>query len=178
MIGEEIKKRILIPNGVGRFMIPNGVSRFMIPGTGRRRLVWPPCLAALGWLLVAAGQFSEPLPPEEAFPYIAVAEAHSVVLSFQIPEGYYLYRHRFEFESRTDGIEFDAPELPEGRPHVDEFFGAVEIYRGDLQIRIPYRRSGPASDLELRLQLQGCADIGFCYVPITWDKRVTLPGAG
>ena len=137
------------------------------------------------WLLLpliaiatgAGAQFDEPLPPEEAFPCIAYAEGESVVVSFQVPDGYYLYRHRFGFESLTGGVVLGMPELPEGRPHVDEFFGAVEIYRGDFQIRIPYRRSGAVSEMRVRLELQGCADIGYCYLPVSWEKRVRL-GSG
>ena len=133
-------------------------------------------LAVPAVVAVAAAQFNEPLPPEEAFPWIAFAEADSVVLSFQIPEGYYLYRHRFGFESLTDGVVLGMPELPEGRPHVDEFFGAVEIYRGDFQIRIPYLRSVAVNEMRVRLELQGCADIGYCYLPESWDRRVRLAG--
>ena len=139
--------------------------------TPRRLLV--PLLAVAA---AAAAQFDEPLPPEEAFPYIAFAESGSVVLSFQVPDGYYLYRHRFGFESLTDGIALGVPELPEGRPHVDEFFGAVEIYRGDFQIRVPYRRSGAVDEMRVRLELQGCADIGYCYLPASWERRVRLAG--
>lgn len=139
----------------------------------------------------AAAQFVtrsvEPLPPEDAFPCIAFAEAGAVIVSFQLPEGYYLYRRRFGFESLTDGIRLGPPELPDGRPHVDEFFGAVEIYRGDFEIRIPYRHlglsppgqagqaTGDADALRLRLELQGCADIGYCYLPVSWERRVELP---
>lgn len=140
--------------------------------TAARRLLFPLLAAAAA----AAAQFDEPLPPEEAFPLIAFAEAGSVVVSFQVPDGYYLYRHRFGFESLTDGIVLGMPELPEGRPHVDEFFGAVEIYRGDFQIRIPYRRSGTADEMQVRLELQGCADIGYCYLPASWERRVRLAG--
>ncbi len=143
--------------------------------TGRhiaRRLLLPLFAVAAS----AAAQFDEPLPPEEAFPLIAFAEAGSVVVSFQVPDGYYLYRHRFGFESLTDGIVLGVPELPEGRPHVDEFFGAVEIYRGDFQIRVPYRRSGEVDEMRVRLELQGCADIGYCYLPVSWEKRVRLAG--
>ena len=135
-----------------------------------RWLVFPMLVAAVS----AVAQFDEPLPPEEAFPYIAFAEADSVVLSFQVPVGYYLYRHRFGFESLTEGIVLGMPGLPEGRPHVDEFFGAVEIYRGDFQIRIPYRRTDTVSEMQILLKLQGCADIGYCYLPLSWDKRVKL----
>lgn len=139
--------------------------------TARRLFLAVPAVVA-----VAAAQVNEPLPPEEAFPWIAFAEADSVVLSFQIPTGYYLYRHRFGFESLTDGVVLGMPELPEGRPHVDEFFGAVEILRGDFQIRIPYLRSGAVNEMLVRLELQGCADIGYCYLPASWDKRVRLAG--
>lgn len=145
----------------------------MTPAAGQRdarRLLFPALLLAAG----AAAQFDEPLPPEEAFPYIAFAEADSVVLSFQVPDGYYLYRHRFGFESLTDGIVLGMPMLPEGRPHVDEFFGAVEIYRGDFQIRIPYRRSATVNEMQVRLELQGCADIGYCYLPVSWEKHLKL----
>ena len=126
---------------------------------------------------VAPAQLDGPLPPpEEAFPFIAFAEAGSVVLSFQVLEGYYLYRHRFGFESLTDGIVLGMPELPEGLPHVDEFFGAVEIHRGDFDIRLPYRRSGAVNEMLFRLELQGCADIGYCFLPVSWEKRVRLAG--
>ena len=150
----------------------------MTAATGRKAARRPlPTLLAVAAAAVAqlaVAQFDEPLPPEEAFPYIAFAEAGSVVLSFQVPDGYYLYRHRFGFESLTDGIALGAPELPEGRPHVDEFFGAVEIYRGDFQIRVPYRRSGAVDEMRVRLELQGCADIGYCYLPASWERRVRL----
>ncbi len=154
------------------------------PRHDARPLPWPAGRMAVCGLLLSvlpgladpAAQFSEPLPPEEAFPCIAFADAGSVVLSFQVPEGYYLYRHRFGFESLTDGVLLGAPELPEGLAHVDEFFGAVEIFRGDFEIRIPYRRAGAMDELLVRLELQGCADIGYCYLPVTWDKRVKLAG--
>ena len=127
---------------------------------------------------LAVAQFREPLPAQDAFPYMAVAESEAVMVSFQLPDGYYLYRHRFGFESLTSGVVLGTPGLPEGRAHEDEFFGAVEIYRGDIQIRIPYTRSSSVTELDLVLELQGCADIGYCYVPMRWNKRVPLPRRG
>ena len=131
--------------------------------------------SAIAATTLAVAQVREPLPPEEAFPYIAVAATEAVTVNFQLPEGYYLYRHRFGFESLTGGVVLGAPGLPEGRAHEDEFFGAVEIYRGDIEIRIPYTRSRPVTEFDLVLELQGCADIGYCYVPMRWNKRVPLP---
>ena len=61
----------------------------------------------------------------------------------------------------------------------------MEIYRGDFEIRVPYARSSTITEpdarssaeteLELALELQGCADIGYCYVPMRWNRRVRLP---
>ncbi len=139
---------------------------------------WLSIIAVLAAATLTMAQSLEPLPAEEAFPYIAAAESDAVTVSFQLPEGYYLYRHRFGFESLTSGVTLGIPGLPEGQAHEDEFFGAVEVYRGDLQIRIPYTRSSAVTELEIQLELQGCADIGYCYVPMRWTKRVSLPGDG
>jgi len=50
-----------------------------------------------------------------------------------------------------------------------------EIYRGEFQVAIPYRRSAPIEQLDLELELQGCADFGLCYLPQDWAATVALP---
>lgn len=137
-----------------------------------------PLLAILA--LASAGvhaQDEEILRPEQAFPYTLSADADRLSLSFSIPEGYYLYRERFSFESGTDGIVVDTPGFPVGEIHEDEFFGRQEIYRHDFLITIPYSRTGAAESMELDLELQGCADIGLCYPPQRWTRAVDLPPA-
>ncbi len=116
------------------------------------------------------------LPPEEAFPYVARAGAETITLSFSVPEGYYLYRERFAFESGTAGVTLREARFPKGKIYQDEFFGEMEIYRGDFAITIPYGSAG-APELALNLRLQGCADIGICYPPQRWSRTVDLPGA-
>src|SRR5690606_7145235 len=106
--------------------------------------------------------------------YTARADAERVYVDFDVLEGYYLYRGRFGFDSGTNGVALGAARFPRGETHSDEFFGEQEIYRREFSIAIPYRRSAPASALELQLELQGCAPT-FCYLPQEWTANVTLP---
>ena len=127
---------------------------------------------------MAAAQ-DDVLRPEAAFPYTLQASEDELTLAFQVPEGYYLYRERFDFESLTDGVVLAAADFPEGKIYEDEFFGVMETYRGEFQIQIPYQRSTAVEEMDFRLMLQGCADIGLCYPPQRWDSTVALPpGSG
>ena len=144
-------------------------------------------LAALALVLGACTQESGPgasgssmgefLPVQDAFPYTAAADADSVELRFDLPDGYYLYDHRFNFESRSESVELGAPRFPAGEMHWDEWNGEQKIYRHAFAIDIPYRRTGSTDVLPLTFKLQGCADGGLCYVPQTWRTDVVLPAA-
>lgn len=127
--------------------------------------------------LASQAQEPEILRPEAAFPYEVSADAQRVTFEFAVPEGYYLYRERFDFASATAGISLAAPRFPQGEIHEDEFFGVQEIYRGDFDIELPLNRSGAAADLLIEFGLQGCADFGLCYPPQDWSATVTLPPA-
>ncbi|NNC65211.1 MAG: thiol:disulfide interchange protein, partial [Gammaproteobacteria bacterium] len=125
----------------------------------------------------AIAQQEEILRPEQAFPYTLEASADEILVRFDVPEGYYLYRERFEFDTDTMGIVLGAPAYPDGEVHEDEFFGVVETYRHQLDIPIPYQRTANADELNLLLTVQGCADIGLCYPPQDWSRTVSLPAA-
>ncbi len=125
----------------------------------------------------ATAQQDEILRPEQAFPYTLEARTDEILVSFDVPEGYYLYRERFDFDTDTPGIALGEPNYPDGEIHEDEFFGVVETYRHRLDIPIPYQRTADADELNLLLTLQGCADIGLCYPPQDWNRTVSLPAA-
>ncbi len=125
----------------------------------------------------AIAQQEEILRPEQAFPYTLEASAEQVLVRFDVPDGYYLYRERFDFDTDTPGIVLGEPDYPEGKIYEDEFFGVVETYRNRLDIPIPYERTSDASQLNLLITLQGCADIGLCYPPTDWSRTVDLPAA-
>src|SRR5688572_2570214 len=132
----------------------------------------------MAWLAAAAGSAfaqDDPLPPAEVFRYSTRADAERVYLDFDVRDGYYLYRARFGFDSGTDGVALGAARFPRGETHTDEFFGEQEVYRHGFQVAIPYRRSAARDTFELKLELQGCADFGLCYLPQEWTANVTLP---
>ena len=111
---------------------------------------------ALGTAGAALAQ-DDPLPPQEVFRYTARADAERVYVAFDVLDGYYLYRARFGFDSGTNGVAIGAASFPRGETHTDEFFGEQEIYRGEFEVSIPYRRSAPVTSFDLKIELQGCA---------------------
>lgn len=147
----------------------------LICGYGGRWL-----FAVLGSLLAISLCFAgddELLAPEEAFPVEAVATEHGMVrLTWQIANGYYLYRDKIRARSLTDGVHLGDPELPDGKIKHDEFFGAVETYRGTLAVEVPVRgASGQNRRLVVEATSQGCADLGVCYPPFVQVATVELP---
>ncbi|CAN5272850.1 hypothetical protein BH24PSE2_BH24PSE2_05550 [soil metagenome] len=136
-----------------------------------------PTLLALLLAAAPAGALDprDLLPPEQAFAYTVTAADGALQVAWDIQPGYYLYRDRIGFDSRTAGIALGQPELPEGEIHEDEFFGRMVIYRGPTVIRIPFSLSADAPPrLLLDIRSQGCADAGICYPPQTWEAVVPV----
>lgn len=116
------------------------------------------------------------LPVHEAFKLSLVSsDAHTIKLRFVASDGYYLYRHRFQFRSEPADIALGAAQIPPGEAKHDEFFGDVEVYHGVLDITLPR----PAADqraFTLLVGYQGCADKGLCYPPETARLQITGEG--
>lgn len=124
--------------------------------------------------LGAASNSADFLPVHEAFKLSLVqADAHSIKLRFVATDGYYLYRHRFQFRTEPADIKLGAPDIPKGEAKHDEFFGDVEVYHGVLDIEVP--RNDPRA-FTLLVGYQGCADKGLCYPPET--ERLSIDGDG
>jgi thiol:disulfide interchange protein DsbD len=118
----------------------------------------------------------EPLMPDQAFALSTkVIDANTVRAEWIIADKYYLYRNKFKFNSKTDGITIKPGVYPKGEIHEDEFFGKVETYRGKVAIDIPLDRTGSAKTLVLDVTSQGCADMGICYPPQKQTLSFTLP---
>lgn len=117
------------------------------------------------------------LPAEQAFQLKATAKTHErIVLTWRIADGYYLYRDKLAFESRSDGIAFGDIAYPEGETKHDEFFGDMVVYRDPLIVEIPLDRRDHSPDkLDITVKHQGCADIGICYPPQKTALSIDLP---
>jgi thiol:disulfide interchange protein DsbD len=118
----------------------------------------------------------EPLMPDQAFALSTkVIDANTVRAEWIIADKYYLYRNKFKFISKTEGIAVKPGSYPKGEIHEDEFFGKVETYRGKVAIDIPLNRTGSAKTLVLDITSQGCADMGICYPPQKQTVSFKLP---
>ncbi|MEQ8857193.1 MAG: protein-disulfide reductase DsbD [Pseudomonadales bacterium] len=112
------------------------------------------------------------LPVDEAFRLTTELGSDGAVLArWEMPDGYYLYRHRFEFKTRplegegASDVVLGEAEIPPGKRKVDEYFGEVEVYYHGAQARIPVVAG--AGMVEVGIGYQGCADAGLCYPPET-----------
>ena len=140
-------------------------------------LKWLCCLAFLFAGRLSAINSTDLLPPGQAFQFTYKAnKTDSLRLSWEIANGYYLYRHTFKFVSLTPDIKAAQPTFPAGQTKHDEFFGDVEIFRGHLELEAPVQRRNPKSNqLMLEVTFQGCADIGVCYMPVKQTVAFDLP---
>ena len=100
---------------------------------------------------------------DQAFPLIAYQEDDRFFVSWDIMPGYYLYQQRLSVSAQ--GAEIGTPDMVNGTPYQDEFFGAVNIYTEPLNIQVPIL--SVQSNAKLIVQYQGCAKAGFCYPPET-----------
>jgi thiol:disulfide interchange protein DsbD len=115
------------------------------------------------------------LPVRQAFQLnLSDATPDAIKLQFIATEGYYLYRHRFQFRTEPADIGLGAAQLPDGEKKHDEYFGDVEVYHGILDVSLP-RKAGDNRPFTLVVTYQGCADKGLCYPPET--ERLSIGGA-
>jgi thiol:disulfide interchange protein DsbD len=137
-------------------------------------------LALLAALLFApaaqAVDEADLLPIDEAFALTAQAtDRGRIEISWQVAEGYYLYRHRMGVQVTAGGFKANPFELPDGIAYTDEFFGDVETYRHQVTGVLTGAAADGETSLTLQVKYQGCADVGVCYPPHTKSVTVALP---
>ncbi|CAD5360042.1 TPA: protein-disulfide reductase DsbD [Citrobacter freundii] len=126
-----------------------------------------------------AGLFDAPgrsqfVPADRAFVFDFQQNQHDLNLTWQVKDGYYLYRKQISITpSQADIAEI---KLPPGVWHEDEFYGKSEIYR--KQLTIPITVNQAKSGATLTITYQGCADAGFCYPPETKTVPLSEVSAG
>lgn len=142
-----------------------------MPMLRRLLLLLSLCLA-----LPAAAQ--ELLDVDKAFRLSARAvDAATLEVRYDIAKGYYMYRDKFAFALEPADAQAGAPQFPPGKVKQDEFFGAVETYRKEVVILLPFAAPAGLDGVTLKATSQGCADIGVCYPPNTQTLQVSLAAA-
>ncbi|MGK4353952.1 protein-disulfide reductase DsbD [Enterobacter cloacae] len=117
---------------------------------------------------VFAGLFDAPgrsnfIPADQAFVFDFQQNQHDLNLTWQVKEGYYLYRKQVSITPAHASV--GALQLPAGEWHKDEFYGKSEIYRQRLSVPVTVNQADKGATLTVTYQ--GCADAGFCYPPET-----------
>ena len=123
---------------------------------------------------------NEFLDPEIAFMLSTDArDAYKVVARFDIADGYYLYRDRFNFAvSGVPGVALDSAQLPDGKDKEDPYFGRMQVYYNSVEAVLQVQRATTeAVSLTVEIGYQGCADAGLCYPPMQKSVTLTLPAA-
>ena len=135
--------------------------------------------AANAGLLDRLGGSKQPtfLPPDQAFGLQVVArDAHTLIASFSITPGYYLYRDKIRFEAGNDTAKVLAVNLPRGEMKQDPSFGNIEVFHNPFQAEITLHRTSDApAGFTLDATYMGCSDEGLCYPPIKKSIALDLP---
>jgi len=122
------------------------------------------------------------LPPDQAFGLnVTVLNSHTLLASFKITPGYYLYRDKVSFNlagdsAKTTGARIANIAMPKGEIKNDHNFGDMTVFHQPFQAEITLERTGSAAqNITLEASYQGCKDKSLCYPPINKSISIALP---
>ncbi len=132
------------------------------------------CIAPLAQAdLLSFGSKPKFLPPDQAFKLeVRPLDQHTLIASFNITPGYYLYRDKTTFILGEGPARIAQVSLPEGETKNDPNFGVMQVFHNSFQAEIALEGVDPKQPLVLNASYQGCSDDGLCYPPI--EKTITL----
>ena len=120
------------------------------------------------------------LPPEKAFIVEAtwLANTNEIAIEYRPVSGYYIYQESLQYRLFIN----DKPtapksiQIPRGVEKFDETFGKkMEIFPKPFEVILGFTQT-PQSGIRLEIDLQGCADGGICYPPMTYQYFIAAPG--
>jgi thiol:disulfide interchange protein DsbD len=139
-----------------------------------------PTIAA--FLLVVGNTFAAPefLPPEKAFQAEAVWAVNTNDIELEIfpTKGYYIYQESLHFKmgSEPNKLALIKAMLPAGIEKFDETFQKkMQVYKQAFLLTLD-KKAEVGKPLYLELELQGCAEAGICYPPMTLKFLLAGPG--
>ncbi|MDC1311160.1 protein-disulfide reductase DsbD N-terminal domain-containing protein [Burkholderiales bacterium] len=93
---------------------------------------------------------------------------NKLVLTYYINECCYIYKRSLTFELLEPQAVISGVAFPSALKHKDEFFGEVEVYRGQVNLVLDLDLSQgeqQLNSLSLKAVHQGCSDEGICFLP-------------
>lgn len=120
------------------------------------------------------------LPPEKAFKVEAnwLEKSNQIEIEFLPSKGYYIYQESLKFEAGSELGKLSSikPTLPIGIEKFDETFQKkMQIYKQAFMVLIEVKPE-PSKPIHLEVTLQGCAEAGICYPPMTLKFLLAGPG--
>ncbi|ANI98703.1 protein-disulfide reductase [Polynucleobacter wuianus] len=120
------------------------------------------------------------LPPEKAFRVEAtwLENSNQVELEFLPAKGYYLYQESLQFEvgSEAGKLYKIRPKLPLGVEKFDETFQKkLQVYKQPFLVLLDVKPVA-GKPIHIEASLQGCAEAGICYPPMTMKFLLAAPG--
>ncbi len=132
--------------------------------------------------LVSASVFAAPdfLPPEKAFRVEAtwLENSNEIEIEFHPAKGYYIYQESLKFQAGSQAGKLDGikPSLPLGIEKFDETFQKkLQVYKQPFMVLLSVKPQA-GSPMHVEVTLQGCAEAGICYPPMTLRFLLTGPG--
>ena len=139
-----------------------------------------PALAALLFFVGNAFAAPEFLPPEKAFQAEAswAVNTNDIELEIFPAKGYYIYQESLHFKmgSEPSKLGLVKASLPAGIEKYDETFQKkMQVYKQAFLLTLD-KKAEVGKPLYLELELQGCAEAGICYPPMTLKFLLAGPG--
>ena len=134
-------------------------------------------LVLLSAQIFAATDF---LPPEKAFRAEAtwLENSNQVELEFIPAKGYYIYQESLQFQvgSEAGKLYKIRPALPFGVEKFDETFQKkMQVYKQPFMVLLDVKPAA-GKPVHVEATLQGCAEAGICYPPMTLKFLLAAPG--
>jgi len=116
------------------------------------------------------------LDPDEAFIISAeVLSADQLQFSWEIADGYYLYRDNFRFNIEQSDVTPGPAVISRGKIKEDPDFGRVEVLHHQASATLPINKgSTDKMILNMLVTYQGCKEDVICYPPV--NKNLSLAG--
>ncbi|WP_114654245.1 protein-disulfide reductase DsbD [Polynucleobacter necessarius] len=139
-----------------------------------------PALAAFLFFVGNAFAAPEFLPPEKAFQAEATWAVNTNDIELEIfpAKGYYIYQESLHFKmgSEANKLGLVKATLPAGIEKYDETFQKkMQVYKQAFLLTLD-KKAEIGKPLYLELELQGCAEAGICYPPMTLKFLLAGPG--
>jgi thiol:disulfide interchange protein DsbD len=137
-------------------------------------------LAAFLFFVGTAFAAPEFLPPEKAFQSEATWAVNTNNIEVEIfpAKGYYIYQESLQLKmgSQPNKLGPVRASLPAGTEKYDETFQKkMQVYKQAFLLTLD-NKAEVGKPLYLELELQGCAEAGICYPPMTLKFLLAGPG--